>query len=106
MYTRQYPENTCVGANCNSPFHMGEFVIWAKYNVGELGCGRIAIRPYDTCKLPHTMPMTSFLCIYMIYMYICQCPDNTRVGANCNSPSPVCEQFTLQTTKKILKNKK
>ena len=42
MYTRQYPENTCVGANCNSPFHMGEFVIWAKYNVGELGCGRIA----------------------------------------------------------------
>ncbi len=82
MYIRQYPENTCVGANCNSPFHMGEFVIWAKYNVGELGCGRIAIRPYDTCKLPHTMPMTSFLCIYMIYMYICKCPDNTRVGAH------------------------
>ncbi|EEK14808.1 hypothetical protein CAPGI0001_1145 [Capnocytophaga gingivalis ATCC 33624] len=41
----------------------------------------------------------------MIYMYICQCPDNTRVGANCNSPSPVYGQFTLQTTEKILKNK-
>ena len=42
MYIRQHPENTRVGANCNSPFHMGEFVIWAKYNVGELGSGRIA----------------------------------------------------------------
>ena len=36
MYICQHPENTRVGANCNSPFHMGEFVIWAKYNVGEL----------------------------------------------------------------------
>ena len=28
-----------------------------------------------------------FLCIYMyIYIYICERPDNTRVGANCNSP--------------------
>ena len=63
MYIRQYPENTCVGANCNSPFHMGEFVIWAKYNVGELGCGRIAIRPYNTHKQIHTMPMTSF-CLF------------------------------------------
>ena len=37
----QRSDNTRVGANCNLPFHMGEFVIWAKYNVGELGCGRI-----------------------------------------------------------------
>ena len=25
----------------------------------------------------------AFLCIYM---YVCERPDNTRVGANCNSP--------------------
>ena len=42
MYICQRSDNTHVGANCNSPFHMGEFVIWEKYNVGELGCGRIA----------------------------------------------------------------
>ena len=64
----------------------------------ELQHGRIAIRPYDTRNLPHTMPMPSFfLCIYMIYMYICQRSDNARVGANCNSPSPVYGQFALQT---------
>ena len=27
-----------------------------------------------------------FLCIYM-YLHICERPENTRVGANCNSPS-------------------
>ena len=90
MYICQRSDNTRVGANCNSPIHMGEFEMWTKYNVGELGCGRISIRPYDTRKLPHTMPMTSFFAYLHVftrtYMYICQCPDNIRVGANCNSP--------------------
>ena len=35
----QRSDNARVGANCNSPIHMGEFVIWAKYNVGELQHG-------------------------------------------------------------------
>ena len=42
--------------------------------------GRFANRPYDTRKHTHTMP-AMFLCIYM---YICERPENTRVGANCN----------------------
>ena len=113
----QRSDNALVGANCNSPFHMGEFEMWMNFAtwvnfaiwancITYSAAPARGLCPYDARKLPHTMPMTSFLCIYMIYMYICQCPDNTRVGANCNSPSPVCEQFTLQTTKKILKNKK
>mgnify|MGYP007024737820 CR=1 FL=1 len=61
MYICQHPENTRVGANCNSPFHMGEFEMWANFatwmnfaiwdkfaiwmncNMGELWCGRISI---------------------------------------------------------------
>ena len=31
MYICQHPENTCVGANCNSPFHMGEFEMWMNF---------------------------------------------------------------------------
>ena len=58
--------------------------------MGDLQQGRIAIRPYDTRKHTHTMPMMFFCvftCIFArIYMYICERPDNTRVGANCNSP--------------------
>ena len=65
---------------------MGEFC-----NMGKLWCGRIAIRPYDTRKRPHAMPV-------MLFAYnICQRSDNARVGANCNSPSPVYGQFALQT---------
>ena len=30
-------------------------------------------------------------CFLCIYMYICECPENTRVGANCNSPSHMGE---------------
>ena len=44
---------------------------------------RFANRPYDTRKHTHTMPVMLFLCIYM-YLHICERPDNTRVGANCN----------------------
>ena len=69
MYICQRSDNTRVGANCNSPIHMGEFEMWTKYNVGELGCGRISIRPYDTRKLPHTMPMTSFF-VYLHDLYV------------------------------------
>ena len=88
MYICQHPENTRVGANCNSPFHMGEFEMWTKYNVGELGCGRISIRPYDACKRTYAMPV-------MLFAYnICQRSDNARVGANCNSPIH-CGQFAL-----------
>ena len=43
--------------------------------------GRFANRPYDTRKHTHTMAVMLFLCIYM---YICECSENTRVGANCN----------------------
>ena len=50
--------------------------------------GRFANRPYDTRKHTHTMPMMFFCvftCIFArIYMYICERPENTRVGANCN----------------------
>ena len=31
MYICQHPENTRVGANCNSPFHMGEFEMWMNF---------------------------------------------------------------------------
>ena len=43
MYICERPENTRVGANCNSPFHMGEFKnmgefeMWAICNMGDLG---------------------------------------------------------------------
>ena len=56
----------------------------------ELQHGRISIRPYDACKRPYTIPMM-FFCVFTAYIYmylhdICQRLDNTRVGANCNSP--------------------
>jgi len=31
MYICQHPENTRIGANCNSPFHMGEFEMWMNF---------------------------------------------------------------------------
>ena len=42
MYICERPDNTRVGANCNSPFHMGEFKnmgefeMWAICNIGDL----------------------------------------------------------------------
>ena len=60
-------------------------------NMGELNYGRISIRPYNVRKHIHTMPVMPFFCVLTciftrIYIYICQRLDNTRVGANCNSP--------------------
>ena len=71
----------------------GQIVVWV-----NLRCGRISIRPYDTRKRTYPMPVTSFFAYLHVftrtYMYICQCPDNIRVGANCNSPIH-CGQFAL-----------
>jgi len=50
--------------------------------MGDLQQGRIAIRPYNVRKHTHTMPM-----MFFVYLHICERPENTRVGANCNSPS-------------------
>ena len=79
IYICQRSDNTRVGANCNSPIHMGEFVIWVKYNVGELGCGRICITysaaparglcPYDPRKQIHTMPVMFFVYLH-VYLYV------------------------------------
>ena len=56
--------------------------------MGKLRCGRISIRPYDARKRTYAMPV-------MLFAYnICQRSDNTRVGANCNSPIH-CRQFAL-----------
>ena len=79
MYICQHPENTRVGANCNSPIHMGEFEMWTKYNVGELGCGRISIRPYDTRKRPHTMPITSFFVYEINYVFCTNSLQNNAI---------------------------
>ena len=57
---------------------MGEFVTRANCNKDEFQFAPTAhaniLTPCPWC----------FLCIYM---YICERPKNTRVGANCNSPS-------------------
>ena len=45
--------------------------------MGDLQQGRIAIRPYDTRK--EIQPM-----MFFVYLHICERPENTRVGANCN----------------------
>ena len=47
--------------------------------MGDLQQGRIAIRPYNVRKHTHTMPM-----MFFVYLHICERPENTRVGANCN----------------------
>ena len=52
--------------------------------MGDLQQGRIAIRPYNVRKHTHTMPM-----MFFVYLHICERPENTRVGANCNSPSHI-----------------
>ena len=110
MYIRQCPDNTRVGANCNSPFHMGaienmgdlqwgQFVTWVICNMGNLQWGRIAIWANCNSPLRRTQKnpyhardaffvyLHAYLQVFThIYMYICERPDNTRVGANCNSP--------------------
>ena len=62
---------------------------WANCNGGNLQYGRIAI--WANCNSPLRRTQTyshhardAFLCIYIVFMYIRQCPDNTHVGANCN----------------------
>ena len=57
--------------------------------MGDLQQGRIAIRPYNVRKHTHTMPM-----MFFVYLHICERPENTRVGANCNSPSHMGELKT------------
>ena len=65
----------------------GQIVVWANCITYSAVPAR-GLCPYDTRKRPHTMPV-------MLFAYnICQCPDNTRVGANCNSPIH-CGQFAL-----------
>ena len=67
----------------------GQIVVWANCITYSAVPAR-GLCPYDTRKRPHTMPVTSFFAYLHVftrtYMYICQSPDNTRVGANCNSP--------------------
>jgi len=75
MYICERSENTRVGANCNSPFHMGEFKnmgefeMWAICNMGDLrkkhtqqhransitysAAPARGLCPYDTRKKPH-----------------------------------------------------
>ena len=52
--------------------------------MGELQQGRSAIRPYNVRKHTHTMPVMFFCVFTCIYIYICERPENTSVGANCN----------------------
>ena len=58
----------------------GQFVTWVICITYSAAPAR-GLCPYDARKRTHTMPMMPFLCIYT---YVCERPDNTRVGANCN----------------------
>ena len=77
-------DNTRVGANCNSPFHMG-----AIENMGDSRQKRTQLHRAN-CNSPLQRAQTYshhahdvFLCICM---HICERSENIRVGANCNSP--------------------
>lgn len=59
---------------------MSEFEIWANCITYSAVPAR-GLYPYNVHKRTHTMLMMPFLCIYR---YVCERPDNTRVGANCN----------------------
>nr|DAN63806.1 MAG TPA: hypothetical protein [Caudoviricetes sp.] len=61
--------------------------------MGELQYGRIVIWANCNSPLRHTQTnpyhardaFCVFTCIFTrIYIYTCERPDNTRVGANCN----------------------
>ena len=72
-----------IGANCNRGELRKKYMQRHRAN---LKYGRIEI--WAICKSPLQRAQKNpyhardaFLCIYM---YICEHPDNTRVGANCN----------------------
>ena len=70
----------------NTRNSIGRFAMGAICNMSNLQWGRIAIRPYCNSPLRRTQKnpyhaRDAFLCIYT---YVCERPDNTRVGANCN----------------------
>ena len=98
VYLRTSRKHTCRGLIAISPpkwvnCNIGEFATRVNCNVGEFATKANCITysaaparglcPYDTRKQIHTMPVMLFLCIYM-YLHICERPENTRVGANCN----------------------
>ena len=60
IYICQRLDNTRVGANCNSPFHMGAIENMGELNYGRIwgknarnSIGRFANRPYNARKKPH-----------------------------------------------------
>ena len=75
-------------------------------NVDELRCGQILqygrirnmgefqFAPTTHAKEPMPCPWCFFVCLHTYLHDICQRSDNTRVGANCNSPIH-CRQFAL-----------
>ena len=64
----------------NTRNSIGRFAIWANCITYSAAPAR-GLCPYDAHKRTHTMPVMLFS---YIYMYICERPVNTRVGANCN----------------------
>ena len=71
-----------------------EFEMWVICNMGELHhilrCASSRTLPLQRTQKNLSHARDVFLCVYThIYTYlhdICQRSDNTRVGANCNSP--------------------
>ena len=57
-------------------WNMGEF-----WNGGEFGMWANFNSPLRHTQTPSYQAHDVFFCIYM---HICERPDNTRVGANCN----------------------
>ena len=60
----------------------------ANCNMGELHhilrCASLRTLPLQRAQKNPYHARDAFLCIYIVFMYIRQCPDNTHVGANCN----------------------
>ena len=56
--------NTRVGANCNSPFHMGEFGMWTIWNMGEFAtkanCNMGELQFAPTTHAKNLMPISMF----------------------------------------------